>query len=228
MTNIDPPDDTTPDKENLLSDDDFSALMTAEYKASGSKTDEVAKQRVWEGVIGKVRDKESPKKNLKSWGLYGSGFAIAAALILFIVYSPVENQKYEPVDQFKGESTGIVPVSLSAFVLGADGLPSNFTPEQRKVGAKLIFKSTATQDAFVSLIKVEAGGLPNIVSISQPATAGQEIIVEKDGQVYGYALQETNVTFCVLAYSTEQELNDALLEILQGQDYALEGSCLAF
>lgn len=162
------------------------------------------------------------------WWLYGAGLAVVVAFTYFMLQRPAGYDDPRAVIRDKAPKTAVVPVTLTAYAFGKDGIATPYTLEQRNTGTKLMFKFTTTHDGFVSLIKVEAGATPNIVSVSQPAKAGEDIAVEKDGDVYNFELQEAKVSFCALAYRTEQDLNGALLEILQGQDYSLEGTCIGF
>lgn len=195
---------------HLLTDDDWSELLIAEYQASGHRVDELTRARIWkktEQALGALP--EGSRSPL-------AGPLAMAALLLIGILSFVNKGLMHPTAGIKGAGeayTGQL-VSLIVYQMGAGGVLEPFYPSDARAGRTLVFRTLAPEDGVVALLMAEGDGEPVVRFVGSPSRGGSEQLLERGGRAYGFTLaagQTAPLRFCVVAEGSQARLQ-ALLQ----------------
>ena len=195
---------------HLLSDEEFTQLMEAEYIANGTPVDETVKQRVWRN-INKFRPQTA--QNRRHW----IPLAVAATLILTLAPLLMLDQSDTDYQRTKGPDLSNVFIFLEAYTLNAGGELHRYQQPVRP-GETLVFKTKASRPSYVALAMARPDTPPAVRFSAQNRRPGILHVLEKDGQSYGYQTEASDrqLRFCVVAGQTTEDLQaltTALVEI---------------
>lgn len=197
----------------LLSDDEFSDLMAAEYQASGHRLDEVQKARIWQATQRQLVA-QPRMAGLKQ----AAGPLAMVALLLVGLLSFLGKGLNHPTTGIKGAGEPYVgqPVSLVAYEMDAAGALQTFDASDPHLGQTLVFKTIAAEGGVVALLMVEGQAAPVVRFVSSPTRGGSEQLLERGGRAYGFSLQEGQVAplrFCVVGEASTVRLQALLSDL---------------
>jgi len=205
--------------QNLLSDDEFVALMDAEYQSMQVSENELEKQQVWQTIDQGV--KKTKRADRRTW----LSLASAAMIVLMVLPLLLLNTPQQESVRLKGEQAPLPALHLSVYSLNNNGelKPLSHTAN---VGDTLIFKIGATEQLLVGLVAVNHGQ-PRVRFVSDKLAAGMEQLLERDGRAYGYIIEadDRELEFCAIAaYGTDQ-LEVAIKSFIDKQNLLAREAC---
>ena len=212
-----------PDIEtDLLSDEEFAALIQQEFSAGDERVDEIEKQQVWNDIQGDAIKRT--KRLTTPW------ISLAVAAVLVMVFIPLLNINM-PVDdgtRIKGSAT-MLPVYLSAFRLEANGALAPVS-QSVTVGDTLVFKLGAVEQLVVGLAVSENDGNARTRFVSDRMSAGMEQLLERDERTYGYVVEKEHnkLLFCAVAGRTTEELESVISMLDQTWNAIPHEACAGF
>lgn len=184
----------------LLSDEEFTELMSAEYERQGQPVDQLASHRIWQRL---EAAQSTPRSSMsRKW------YAVAA-LISFFSLTPLLFTQWPQDDIWRPKGVGgaAVETPLSAYVLCADG---NLTPLPEKVdaGTTIMFKVDLYRPAIVALALARNGQAPQL-RFTTELEAGSQSVLAHNGVAYGYTIEHDDVSlrFCAQGSESRDGLN---------------------
>lgn len=188
---------------NLLSDDEFVALMQAEHDRQRPQYNELEKQRIWNTISQQV----AQNRQGRNWWSY------AAVAMLALVVLPVVllQMPTEDITRSKGASgPGIV---LHAYVLQSD---NSLRRVEHSVGLgdTLVFKAGVTEASTAGIVLQENDGERRIRFVSEELAPGMDQLVLRGEKTYGFKVEDYHqrLSVCALAVYDPSELESVDLE----------------
>lgn len=188
----------------LLSDEEFTELMSAEYERQGQPVDQLASQRIWQRL---AAVQSTPRQSSMSRKWYAT-----AALISFFFVTPLLFVQWPQDDIWrpKGAGGATVETPLSAYVLCADGKTMPL-PEKVTVGTTIMFKVDLSRPAIVALALARNGQAPQL-RFTTELEAGSQSVLARNGVAYGYTVEHDDVSlrFCAQGSESRDRLNQLI------------------
>lgn len=205
--------------ETLLSDEEFAALMSAEYGQQGQPVDELARQRVWQRL--NVATTTPRQISRSPW--YAAVALVAGLLVVpFLAIQGPGVEQLRP----KGDTATAADVSLTAHVLGPG---ANLLPASHSVAPAqtLVFKVDLTQPAALALALSRNGETPQVRFVTDMEPGLQQPLA-LDSSAYGYTVEGTDrvLRFCLLAYGEREELESWIGNLEDAWNSVGPGQCV--
>jgi len=207
--------------KNLLSDDDFVALMEAEYQSIPASENELEKQQIWQSIEQKIQ--KSQRTHRPIWFSFASAAVIVLAVLplLWLSTSP------SPSVRLKGEQAPLPALHLSVYALNNQGelKPLSYTVN---AGDTLVFKIGATEPVVVGLAAAVNHSELKVRFVSDKLAAGMEQLLERDDRAYGYIveLDDRELAFCAVGAYRIDQLEVAMKSFINKQDLLPREACL--
>jgi len=207
--------------KNLLSDDDFVALMDAEYQSMQTSENELEKQQIWQSIDQRIQ--KTKRVSRRTW----LSLASAAMIVLAVLPLLLLNTSPQVSIRLKGEQTPLPALHLSVYSFNSNGelKPLSHTAN---VGDTLVFKIGATEQVVVGLTTAVNQREPLVRFVSDKLAAGMEQLLERDGRAYGYIVEvdDRELEFCAIAaYGTDQ-LEVAIKSFIDKQNLLAREACV--
>lgn len=188
---------TKPDP--LLNDEEFTALMSAEYAQRGKPVDEVARQRVWQRI--EASRHVAPRRFRPAW--MGGPAGLAALLIIpFLALQDPQEEMWRT----KGTSPGSWDISLTAYSLGTG---ANLVPVVLPLspGTTLVFQADLSSPGAIALALARNDAPPAVRFVTE-MPAGPQQPLARESNAYGYTVEPTDQTlrFCAFGAANVEAL----------------------
>lgn len=188
--------------ESLLSDEEFTALMSAEYTQRGKPVDTLARRRVWQRIEASIH--VVPRRFRPVWFSAAAGLA-ALLIIPFLALQDPE----ETMWRMKGAGPSTWDVSLAAYLLGTG---ASLVPAVSPLapGTTLVFQADLSSPGAV-VLALSRNDAPPVIRFVTEMTAGPQQPLARASNAYGYTVEPTDRTlrFCAFgaahAEALEQE-----------------------
>ena len=177
----------------LLSNEEFSQLMAAEYTEAGEPVDETAKRRVKDRL---KRTLVQPKRRYNHLA--------AVALLLLCVAPLLYMQQHQPDTRIKGNETGITaPIDLLFLLPDGSQRP---VQNHMSTGDIFVFRSPPQSSRYpILLLQINDGPLE--VELEADVMGPKSSLVQQQGKVYGYQVEphHQSLTFCLVVANTPKQ-----------------------
>lgn len=181
--------------ESWLSDEEFTALMSAEYAQQGKAVDEMARHRVWQRIEASTR--VAPRRFPPAW--MGAVAGLAALLVIpFLALQEPEDTMW----RVKGAGPGAGDVALSGYLLRADSsLGAAVSPIAP--GTTLVFQVDVGSPGTIALALARNDAPPSIRFVTEMLAGPQQPLAHASN-AYGYIVEPMDRTLRFCAFAAPQ------------------------
>lgn len=201
----------------LLSDDEFTALIDAEYRSQTQKENQLEKQKIWNRLQKRIHTNST----MQSW------LPLAAVAMLLITLMPVLFlPQPDELSRIKGTS-GLIETTLSSFILDDIGNLSAITTPV-KAGDTIVFKTKIEAEGIIAFGYAENNQIPTIRFVTQRTSAGKFNLLKREGRTFGYAIEDsdTNIRFCAIAADNIEILQHFIDNLTEIWNNLTENNCI--
>lgn len=196
----------------LLDDDDFTALMDAEFNAQNIPGDELRKQKIWNRLDSQLPQTSPPKKESVKDNPAITSFAVAAVLLIMILPAMLLDRPYDDSaerERIKG-TPAYTPVLLHAFKMDTAGRLHSSTGAHR-VGDTIVFKAVGHATS-AALLLSRNGSPPEIRFIGDIGNNPAMQLLQTSNKVYGYMVEprDRQLRFCMVPAENKTQLQRKL------------------
>lgn len=182
--------------ESLLSDQEFTALMSAEYAQRGKPVDTLARRRVWQRI--EVSTHTAPRHLRPTWFIAAAASLAALLIIPFLALQGPE----ETMWRMKGAGPTTWDISLTAYLLGAG---ASLVPATSPLapGTTLVFQADLSFPGAVALA-LSRNDAPPVIRFVTEMTAGPQQPLARASNAYGYTVEPTDRSLRFCAFGAAQ------------------------
>lgn len=215
-----------------MSDEEFVALMDAEYKNSYKVDNEINKKIVWNRLKAQIgRKKHLSTKIIPRVAMIGLAFLLVGPLLLSYnndntIFSP-KKQIFER-SKGKGSEVEAAFTKLSAYKIGSNGELHRSTGNHF-VGDALVFKVNIVRPMAIALTRIKNNTLFDVRFLTVMSQSGVGFFLRKNkNDIYGYRIVpgDKYLKFCVVADENSTLLNKKLIALNKKSNSLPSESCI--